>query len=337
MPGKRKPNRGTPSRAAGQKKRKNSPTTKRKGTKERAADLQAMTMDTHTREDAATSESSGSSSGNESEVEECTFPQISHNTVKNFHISHNTIDFTPPQETSIHDTVGEHVPHKIKKKIWDGTFIEMSMLLKTQREMEDTEGDIKCKKGRLCIEKRASGVTLSIHDWTTAFMVYMSVYIEKYRTRAQELLKYMRDIRLAATRSENWAAYDEQFRLKIEKNPNLSWGNIHGEYWLLHVNSPSTSACSGQTSYQTSQQTYVPRTYTQNKMQPSAIPANPQNSLKPRSNQQGYNANMYCKFYNNGTDCPYFPRCRFKHVCELCDGRHRRANCNKAPGRGVRK
>ncbi|CAG2192890.1 unnamed protein product [Mytilus edulis] len=49
----------------------------------------------------------------------------------------------------------------------------------------------------------------------------------------------MRDIRLAATRSENWATYDEQFRLKIEKNPNLSWGNIHGEYWLLHITSPT--------------------------------------------------------------------------------------------------
>ncbi|CAG2218687.1 unnamed protein product [Mytilus edulis] len=70
-------------------------------------------------------------------------------------------------------------------------------------------------------------------------MIFMSVYIEKYSTRAQELLKYMRDIRLAATRSENWATYDEQFRLKIEKNPNLSWGNIHGEYWLLHITSPT--------------------------------------------------------------------------------------------------
>jgi len=39
-------------------------------------------------------------------------------------------------------------------------------------------------------------------------MVYMSVYIDKYRTRAQELLKYMRDIRLAASRSEKWAVYD---------------------------------------------------------------------------------------------------------------------------------
>jgi hypothetical protein len=60
--------------------------------------------------------------------------------------------------------------------------------------MEEIEGDLKCKKGRLCIEKRSSGVELSINDWTSAFMVYMSVYIRKYRTRAQELLKYMRDI-----------------------------------------------------------------------------------------------------------------------------------------------
>ena len=105
-------------------------------------------------------------------------------------------------------------------------------------------------------------------------MVYMSVYIEKYRTRTQELLKYMRDIRLAASRSKNWAVYDEQFRLKIENKNNLSWGNIHGEYWLLHVKNPSTS---GQHSYQTGQ-------------------------------QQAYVPSMYCRYYNNGTDCSYFPR-----------------------------
>jgi len=211
----------------------------------------------------------------------------------------------------------------------------LSTLLKSQRELEETEGDLKCKKGRLCIEKRSSGVELSINDWTSAFMVYMSVYIEKYRTQGQELLKYMRDIRLAASRSENWAVYDEQFSLKIEKNPNLSLGNIPGEYWLLHVNSPSTS---GHHSYQTGQQqTYVPRIYTQNKMQLSSNQVNPQNNIKPRANQQSSNPSMYCRYCNNGTDCPYFPRCRFKHVCELCDGSHIRAHCNKATGRGLRK
>ncbi|CAG2219169.1 unnamed protein product [Mytilus edulis] len=180
------------------------------------------------------------SSGNESEEDARAFTSLRHDPLhKNFEIANNSIDFTPSQESSIHDTVGEHVPFKIKEKIWEGKFIELHSLLRTQKAMEEVdEGDLKLKRGKICIEKRSSSVNLSINEWTSAFMVFMSVYIEKYCTRAQELLKYMRDIRLAATRSENWATYDEQFRLKIEKNPNLSWGNIHGEYWLLHITSP---------------------------------------------------------------------------------------------------
>ncbi|CAC5363147.1 unnamed protein product [Mytilus coruscus] len=179
------------------------------------------------------------SSGNESEEDARAFPSFRHDpSHKNFEMANNSIDFTPTQESSIHDTVGEHVPFKVKEKILEGKFIELHYLLRTQKEMEEVdEGILKLKRGKICIEKRSSGVYLSINEWTSAFMVFMSVYIEKYRTRAQELLKYMRDIRLAATRSENWATYDEQFRLKIKKNPNLSWGNIHGEYWLLHITS----------------------------------------------------------------------------------------------------
>ena len=321
MPGKRKLARGTPSRALGQKRQKKteaSLVTKQRGAR---VPLPPHVMPDRQATDTETEFSPAESSGNESEAEDCTFPKIPHDTtVQNFRISQNTIDCTPTQETSIHDMVEEHVPLKIKKKIWDGTFIELSILLKSQREMEETEGDLKCKKGRLYIEKQSSGVELSINDWTSACMMYMSVYIEKYRTRAQELLKYMQDIRLAVSRSENWAVSDEQFRLKIEQNPNLSWGNIHGEH-----------------SYQTGQQqTYVQRIYTKNKMQLSSNKVNPQNNIKPRANQQSVNSSMYCRYYNNGNACPYFPRCRFKHVCELCDGRHRRANCNKATGRGLR-
>ncbi|CAG2208375.1 unnamed protein product [Mytilus edulis] len=56
-------------------------------------------------------------------------------------------EFTPSQESSIHDTVREHVPSKIKEKIWEGKFIELHSLLRTQKEMEEVdEGDLKFKR-----------------------------------------------------------------------------------------------------------------------------------------------------------------------------------------------
>ncbi|CAG2239286.1 unnamed protein product [Mytilus edulis] len=139
-------------------------------------------------------------------------------------------------------------------------------------------------------------------------MIFMSVYIEKYSTRAQELLKYMRDIRLAATRSENWATYDEQFRLKIEKESNLSWGNIHGEYWLLHITSPTVH-----NSVSVQSQGY--RTDTQNRGNYNSNAATLSNNRTHKKSQvTSGSVNMSCKYYNNGNDCPYFPRYDFLFV-----------------------
>ena len=56
----------------------------------------------------------------------------------------------------------------------------------------------------------------------------MSVYLEKFPGKSQELIKYMHDIRLAASRQGHvgWAKYDEQFRLKKERYPTSSWGRL---------------------------------------------------------------------------------------------------------------
>lgn len=59
--------------------------------------------------------------------------------------------------------------------------------------------------------------------------------LEKVRTKAQEMLKYMRDIRLAAARSQSWFQYEEQYRLRKTNYPESSWGVISQEFWLLYV------------------------------------------------------------------------------------------------------
>ncbi|VDI24280.1 Hypothetical predicted protein [Mytilus galloprovincialis] len=215
---------GSPSRAMGKKRR----TTSRTGGKKVQPEEIAQKKDGAGRRRSAkktkevghvVAEVPEETTDISSEEDARAFPSLRHE------IANNSIDFTPSQESSVHDTVGEHVSFKIKEKIWEGKFIELHSLLRTQKEMEEVdEGDLKLKRGKICIEKRSSGVYLSINEWTSAFMIFMSVYIEKYSTRAQELLKYMRDIRLAATRSENWATYDEQFRLKNRKESKFILG-----------------------------------------------------------------------------------------------------------------
>ena len=83
-------------------------------------------------------------------------------------------------------------------------------------------------------------------------MIFLSVMLEKLlRTRAQELNKYMKDIILAAKRSNRYGrgSYDEQYRLSKERDPNSSLGIINQKYWLLYVNSHWRNEYCGQNTY----------------------------------------------------------------------------------------
>ena len=67
----------------------------------------------------------------------------------------------------------------------------------------------------------------NIHTWTSAFMIYMSILLEKQSSLAQELLKYMRDIRFAANKSHGWGTYDELFRLRKAQRSQSSCAVIN--------------------------------------------------------------------------------------------------------------
>lgn len=88
----------------------------------------------------------------------------------------------------------------------------------------------------MCLVEHKPRTFLSIDKWTSAFIIFTIIMLEKYRSRAQELLKYMGDVRMAADRSGNgWFAYDEQFRLCKVSDQHSSWGIINSELWLIHV------------------------------------------------------------------------------------------------------
>jgi len=142
----------------------------------------------------------------------------------------------PISFVSVFDPIGYHIPQKLKEQIWEGRFIDLSLLLKSARELnmaDESAGDLIIKGGKLAVERKVQQKSIyNINLWTLAFIIFTNIMIEKHPGKAQELLKYPRDIRLAAYRAPSalaWVQYDEQFRLKKSRNPSSSWGVIDNE------------------------------------------------------------------------------------------------------------
>ena len=62
----------------------------------------------------------------------------------------------------------------------------------------------------------------------------MSVLIDKFPSRSQELLQYISLIRYAARvhKGLGWAIYDFKFRQKASVNKSLNWSLVDTQLWL---------------------------------------------------------------------------------------------------------
>ena len=231
---------------------------------------------------------------------------------------------TPCYTPSVSDNISAHIPVKIKEKIWAGEYVDLSILLKSAKDLVSDwqlNGDLVIKGGQLTVVKQKHNSITNIHVWTSAFMVFMGVMLEKWPNKGQELLKYMHTIRFAASRGSNtgWVGYDEQYRLRKARFPYTSWGDIDVELWLLYVSSPQVQVqrvdFGGQAilaSTGNSTQAVVPR-----------WAPNIQKG-KVGNLQRGIRA---CWGFNRGK-CQFGSNCKFAHKCSRCFGDHTVNNCH---------
>ena len=223
----------------------------------------------------------------------------------------SVIEVPPISVTSLFDAIGDHVPLKLKEKIWEGQFVDLSILIKSARDLErelESGGEVVMRDGKLVIQKHTANKPLyNIHSWTSAFLIYISISLERHPGKAQELLKYMRDIRLAASRAPMpncWVRYDEQFRLKRASNPASSWGVIDSELWLLCL------------SHSQSQNDHFDQKQVSSEQNVNST--TPAHAFRPPK---------VCRYFNQG-NCR-FPNCKFKHVCSKCAAPHPATNCKR--------
>jgi hypothetical protein len=84
---------------------------------------------------------------------------------------------------SVFDPISSHIPVKIKERVWAGEFTDLNLLLKSARDLADEshlEGDLTVRGGVLSVIKPQKSQFKSIHVWTSAFMIYASIILEKW-------------------------------------------------------------------------------------------------------------------------------------------------------------
>ena len=194
-----------------------------------------------------------------------------------------------------------HVPKQIQDKIMSHQYINLALLLKGSLELAEI-----CSGATLHINEKGSiesrpkvtkQAIRNIDEWTDAFIVFASIYLQKYHDKSIDILRYMSIIRETATRypTSAWRTYDEQFRLRqVSKSTRQSWGSLNGELWLRVMTIPHSNAAG---------------------LGSMVKPVTPihQNSLT-------------CNAFNDG-NCTW-NSCKFRHVCSACNSTlHGRRSC----------
>ena len=127
----------------------------------------------------------------------------------------------------------------IKEKNWKGDFVPLESLSNQTQSVSQTQshtgwtfpslGQDLVAQPTAQPKKEIKG----IFQWTNAFHVYMSIFIEGHPALASELLKYTATIREFSQTLGNtaWLKYDLEFRKKQARRPTNSWSSIDMELY----------------------------------------------------------------------------------------------------------
>ena len=100
--------------------------------------------------------------------------------------------------TNVRNELGSIVPLAIKDKIWRDEYVELGGLLESVPIQRNDSAMVLTGSGSTLQPQRKTPGIMSIEQWTSAFLVYVSIYAEKHLKRARELFKYMDTVRTAA-------------------------------------------------------------------------------------------------------------------------------------------
>lgn len=217
--------------------------------------------------------------------------------------------------------LGATVSQKIKDKIWSDQYIDLSSLLSSN--VEDPYSIYVSSKKLSIFNNARSPKTLSIEQWSTAFLVFCDIYIEKHPEEARPLLKYAHNIRemFDLYGDEPWRVYDEKFR-RLKETVKLPWGKLVDE---LYTKSANSSNCRSTFRPQGQQKPFHQGQHKMYQTNPNTNHSHTISGSHSFRKQSSGNKTKCCIFFNRGQQCA--KPCPYQHACFHCKGAHARFQC----------
>lgn len=198
-----------------------------------------------------------------------------------------------------------HVSEKLKFDIWGDKPVDMAQLLPPAPGAQSRQAvplHVETSaSGALTFfaQDKASQKDLSVGDWSTAFLIYMDIYITKFPETVHGLLTYMSQVRqlhaIAGLRAMN--DYDRAYR-SFRQTRAWPWGKLMSDEWVTALGKRVATVV------QTKQQApYRGR---------SSSASTPQKE-------------KCCRDFNKG-NCTW-TACKYVHSCHFCSGNHAAVKC----------
>ena len=232
------------------------------------------------------------------------------------------------------------IPEGVKKRVWAGKHVPLCMFLPGYYEQDCQRisalvptigegGNVTLTFSQTDQERKLSKRPLTPQEFSTAFLRYKQVVLERFPRRADELDAYvLRILNLASTYTG--LAYWHYHSLFSHKAATL-WDRGYKVDWsvcdpeLLHAAIASQKAnfcdhCQHML-HSTSQCPFS--------MQKESKPSPPSLTQPPKSNRVYYKGEEICNNFNFGT-CK-LTDCKYLHCCRFCQKNHSVKDCKKAP------
>ena len=174
----------------------------------------------------------------------------------------------------------EHVPDTLRKKIREGEYVDLKLLLPHPRGEKPTK---KFAINDGVFEEVEDNTNLVFYPWLDAFIIFMSIYLEFYPAEVQGLLRHLEIVKSFHSAGKDGVEYDYQFRRLKSRNSDMVWGEFISE---------------------------LAGTIKENKaaQQKKADSAKKKTQAKP----------PVCFKFNSAEGCKFGSRCKYTHKCKKC-------------------